>query len=72
MRKCLHEKTEWFEKSMNSLGKLSSYDDPSVLASQIHSQREVCPFVQTIMGVNITAFGQEITLFFSIAVPLFS
>ena len=41
MRKCLHEKTEWFEKNMNSLGKLSSYDDPSVLASQIHSQREV-------------------------------
>ena len=41
MKKCLHEKTEWFEKNMNSLGKLSSYDDPSVLASQIHSQREV-------------------------------
>jgi len=41
VKKCLQEKTSWYEKTMNTLHKLSPYDDPPVLASQIHSQREV-------------------------------
>ena len=57
MKKCLHEKTEWFEKNMNSLGKLSSYDDPSVLASQIHSQREVCVLELSQNGSPVYSFA---------------
>lgn len=36
VKKCLKEKSEWFDKQMNTQNKLKKYDNPAVLTRQIH------------------------------------
>lgn len=42
MKKCLNEKSEWYEKNMNAQNQLKLFENPTVLASQIMSTKNVC------------------------------
>lgn len=42
MKKCLNEKSEWYEKNMNAQNQLKLFENPTVLASQIMSIKKVC------------------------------
>lgn len=42
MKKCLNEKSEWYEKNMNAQNQLKLFENPTVLASQIMSTKKVC------------------------------
>ena len=41
VRKCLKEKSEWFDKQMNTQNKLKKYENVAVLASQILQTKQV-------------------------------
>ena len=41
VKKCLSEKSEWYEKNMNAQNQLKHYENPTVLASQIMSTKKV-------------------------------
>ena len=60
VKKCLKEKSEWFEKQMNTQNKLKKYENPAVLTTQIQQTKQVghklcyskCPGLQ-IKGVFV-------------------
>ena len=41
VKKCVKEKSEWYDKQLNAQNKLKAYDNPSVLASQIMATKKV-------------------------------
>ena len=41
VKKCLKEKSEWFDKQMNAQNKLKKYENPVVLTSQVQQTRQV-------------------------------
>lgn len=40
VKKCLKEKSEWFEKQMNTQNKLKKYENPAVLTTQIQQTKQ--------------------------------
>lgn len=51
VEKCLSEKMAWYEQKLRDAAKLSPYNDPTVLASQIRQEKKVCTSVHTLFSV---------------------
>ena len=41
VKKCLKEKSEWFDKQLNAQNKLKKHENPVVLTSQIQQSKQV-------------------------------
>lgn len=57
MKKCLNEKSEWYEKNMNAQNQLKPFENPTVLASQIMSTKKVCESHSTFINCSDYLFG---------------
>ncbi|KAK3607630.1 hypothetical protein CHS0354_010679 [Potamilus streckersoni] len=45
VQKCWKEKSDWYEKQINAVQKMNTYDDPIVLVSQIQQQKQSLEYV---------------------------
>ena len=46
VKKCLKEKSEWFDKQLNAQNKLKKHENPVVLTSQIQQSKQVGQIIE--------------------------